>query len=126
MHDARRVVKALNSFLCRVEDLCNPNEDDIHAMRLKIYTHKSLDEKAILSYVFSSETGMPVSRLLKLVKLDGSFCVAVRWKGLSKSDDTLEPLRCVYKNVPRMVVKLVDRANTPPDLRHKASATLGL
>lgn len=122
----RRVVKALNDYVFKVEDLRNGDHEDIHGTRLKFYTDSSLDEKVILSHVLSSETGMPVSRLLKLVDHNGDLHVLVRWKGLSKDDDTLEPLFRVYEDVPHLLVKLLNRKGTPADLRNKAHRMLGL
>lgn len=122
----RRVVKAISDYIYRVEDLRNGLQEDVHSTRLKFYSDESLDQEAILSHVLSSETGMPISRLLRLDEQDGKIFVAVRWKGLQKSDDTLEPIDRVYEDVPKLLIKLLDRANTPKPLRDKARAALGL
>lgn len=79
-----------------------------------------------MSHVISSETGMPVARLLKLVKVNDDLKVQVRWKGLSPQGDTLEPLRNVYEDVPQMCDRLLNRKNTPDNLAQEARDTLGL
>ena len=60
----RRVIKALSDYVYRVEDLRTGNYDDVHASRLKFNHDADLDAAAIMSHVLSSETGMPVARLL--------------------------------------------------------------
>lgn len=122
----RRVIKALNDYVFKVEDLRNGETEDIHGTRLKFYADDSLDARVILSHVLASETGMPVSRLIKLVDDDGTLCVQVRWKGLSPSDDTLEPISRVHEDVPQLFLKLLDRKNTPADLRQRVRDELGL
>lgn len=42
----------------------------------------TFDQNVIMSHVFSSETGVPVARLLRLVDQAGELYVAVRWKEL--------------------------------------------
>lgn len=122
----RRVTKCLSYYAFQVEDLRNGELQVIHGTRLKFYSDDSLDTTAILSHVLSSETGMPVSRLLRLVDQDGKLLVAVRWKGLGASEDTLEPLKRVYEDVPGLLVKLLRRKSTAAKLRSKACIELGL
>lgn len=69
---------------------------------------------------------MPVSRLLKLTEPDGYLFVIVRWKSSSPEDDTMEPLRRVYDDVPQLLLKLLRQQNTPSTLREKSSTELGL
>lgn len=73
----RRVVGAVNDYVYIVEDLRTGAIVDAYATRLKFYFYASLDAKAILSYVFSSETGMQVSRLLPLVEENGVLGVVI-------------------------------------------------
>lgn len=84
----------------------------VHRTCLKYYADDSLDTEAILSHVLASEMGMPVSSLLRLVEEDDQLFVLVRWKKLGDSEDTLEPLRRVFKDVPQLVIKLLLRKNT--------------
>lgn len=63
----RCVLKLMNEYVFMVADLRNGNMEDIHGTHLKFYSDSSLDKRAIMSNVMSSETGMPVSRLLKSV-----------------------------------------------------------
>lgn len=123
----RRVTKAMNDYVFQVEYLRNDIVEEVHGTRLKFYSDSSLDEKAVLSHVLSSETGMPVSRLLRLQEDDnGRLHVVVRWKGFSSSDDTFEPIERVYEDVPKLLRKLLNRKVTPPELRDKAHVVLGL
>lgn len=78
----RRVVKALNDYVFQVNDLRNENSSDVHGTLLKFYSDKSLDQKIIFSHILSSETGIPVSRLFRLVENSDGIKGALRWKGL--------------------------------------------
>lgn len=122
----RRVIKCLHDYAFQVEDLRNGQLETIHGTRLKFYSDQSLDTTAILSHVLASETGMPVSRLLRLVEEDGKFFVIVRWKGLSASEDTIEPLQRVYEDVPQLLIKLLKRKNIDRAICKRACDTLGL
>lgn len=42
--------------------------------------------------------------------------VHVRWKGLQKSEDTLEPWKNVFEDVLQMLLKRLDRKHTPTSL----------
>ena len=79
-----------------------------------------------MSHVVSSETGMPVQRLMRLVQSDDGLMVQVRWKGLPASEDTLEPISKVYEDVPELFLKLLRRKNTPSDLVDKVRSALSL
>lgn len=52
--------------------------------------------------------------------------VLVRWKGLPHSEDWLEPLEHVYEDVPAMLLRLLERQNTPSSLAAKARSLLAL
>lgn len=108
-----------------VEDLRSGNIDSIYGSRLKFYSDACVDEKVIMSHVLSSETGIPVSRLMELVKVNNEINVLVRWKG-SPQDNTLEPLHNVHEDVPIMLDRLLKRKNTPLDLAQQARDTLDL
>lgn len=122
----RRVIKAISEHIFQVEDLRNGTYEDVHACRLKFYSDKSLDATAILSHVIFSETGMPVARLMNLEKTGDGLMVHIRWKGLSKNEDTLEPIERVYEDVPLMLTRLLARKNTPHSLAAEAKDILGL
>ena len=122
----RRIVKCLNDHVFKVEDLRNGAVSDVHASRLKYYSDESVDQKAVLSHVLSSETGMVVGRLLRLVKTDNGLFISVRWKGLSSSEDTLEPIAQIYADVPQLLIKLLERQSTPVDLARQARDLLQL
>lgn len=99
----RRTTKALSDFVVQVEDLRNGKLEDIHGTRLKYYRDSSLDNEVIMSHVLATETGMPISRLLRLEEVDGSLYIALRWKGLQTTDETLEPLERVFEDAPNLV-----------------------
>lgn len=69
---------------------------------------------------------MSIARLLLLVEQDGSLFVAVRWKGLSVTDDTLELLARVYEDVLQLTLKLLELKSNFADILAKAHVTLGL
>lgn len=48
-----------------VEVLKNRKKANVHCSCLKLYNDRSLDERALLSHVLSSEIGMVVHRLMK-------------------------------------------------------------
>lgn len=122
----RRLVKALSAYIFQVEDLRNGQLDDIHGSLLTFYSDSSLNRTAIMSHVISSETDMPVARLMKLVETESGLQVQVRWKGLTNADDTLEPLCHVYKDVPKMLLRLLNRKNISRALAAKAKSELAL
>lgn len=74
----RRIIKALNDYTFRVEDLRTGDYDDVHGTLLKFYRDADRDEKAIMSDLLSSKTGIPVARLLLLIDLNGDLFVVVR------------------------------------------------
>ncbi len=90
------------------------------------YSDAALDTESILPHVLSSETGMPLSRLLGLKKGKKGLFVQVRWKVLPHEEDTLEPIVKVYEDVPAMLKKLLDRKSTKPSLVTEAKSVLGL
>lgn len=45
-----------------------------------------------MSQVVSSETCMPVQRLMKIIKSDNGLMVQVRWKGLPESKEKIDAL----------------------------------
>lgn len=122
----RRVPKAVNSSVHQVEELRNGHVGKAHATRLKLRRYSLLDEKAITSHVLSSETGMPVSRLLRLVEDGGQLKVLVRCKGFNESETTEKPLAQLNEDVSKLVRKLLDQNSTPPDTRQNALVQLAL
>ena len=69
---------------------------------------------------------MVVHRLKKLVEVDGELMVQIRWRGLPDSEDTLEPIKQVYDDVPTLFEKLLSRKNTPVALAIRARNKLQL
>lgn len=122
----RRIVKAISDYVFEVEDLRTGLSEEIHGCRLKFYHDPSLNTEAVMSHVLSSETGMVVSRLMRLEEHDDELYAVVRWKGLPHSEDTVEPIEKIYQDVPKMLERLLNRQNTPSDLADKARRILAL
>lgn len=79
-----------------------------------------------MSHVLNSETGMRVSRLMKLFKQNYEIKVQVRWKGLSPKNYTLEPLQNVHKDISVMFDRLLKSKNAPSDLAQQARDALDM
>lgn len=124
----RRITKALNDYVYCVKDLRDGINDYVHVSRLKFYHDSSLDKEAIMPHVLNSETEtwMVIHRLLRLVENGSGIYVVVRWRGLPESEDTLEPLVNIYKDVPQLLLKLQLRKSTPQTLAQKARHELQL
>lgn len=54
-----------------------------------------------MSHVVSSETGMLIQLLMRLVDFDDGIMVHVCQRGLPESEDTLEPVRKAFDDVPQ-------------------------
>lgn len=102
----RRIITALNDFDFKVENLGSGHVDIIYWSPLKYFSYSSLGTQAIMSHVLSSEIGMPVVRLMRLVITEHCLKVQIRWKGLKNGEDTFESLRQAYKDVPELLKKL--------------------
>jgi len=122
----RRIIGAVSDYVYQVEDLRNGSLEEAHASRLRFYSDSALNTEAIMSHVLTSETGMPVQRLLRLENGPDGLMVAVRWRGLPTSADTLEPIARIHEDVPRMLQNLLNRKSTPRNLRELAKSKLGL
>lgn len=99
-----------------------------------------LDGQFINSHVLSLETGLPFAHLLVLVGRDAALSVEVHWKRLYSSEDTIQPLSSVYKDVParyvaveqllyefsKLVQKLLDCNITEAALNTKKHDAFGL
>lgn len=118
----RHIVCSDKDSVYQVEDLSNGAIEAIHASRIKFYHEPSLNQKLIMDHVLSSEIGMPVSRLFRLIESEGKIKVLMRWNGLSNNDETMEPLAQVYEYVPDLLKKLSARRNTPKALARKVRA----
>lgn len=72
--------KAIRNFFNQVEDHCNVQFDNIHASRLKLFRDNEIDETAIMSHAFQSESGTVVPRILSLEDCPGGLYVCIRWR----------------------------------------------
>ena len=120
----RRITRAMNDHVYQVEDLRNGELTEVHVSRLKLFRDSVIDEEAIMSHVLQSETGMVVTGLLSIEETENGYHVRVRWKGLGPDEDTLEPIAQVYKDVPELFEKLLQRKSTPKDLAEKVRTVL--
>lgn len=116
----RRVIRAVSDFVNQVEDLRNGTAEYYHTTRSKFYHDKDLDKEAILSHAFTSETGMQVQHLLKIVDTADGLFVQERCSGLTNSEDTRVTLAQVYKVVPKMLESVSLRKNLPQAVSDKA------
>lgn len=123
LHGPRRVVKELSEYVLQVQDLRTGSSEVVHGTRLKFYSDEFLDSEAIMPQVLS---GMPVARLMRIVEGPKGNQVAVRWKGLQDSEDTLEPLVRILEDVLNILLRLQKRKSTPLNLRQKLRLSLGL
>lgn len=69
---------------------------------------------------------MPVLRLLRSMNSEDFILVQVRWKCLSNLKDTLEPLKKIYEDVRKMLLRVVSRKITDSYLAHKARVSLAI
>lgn len=79
-----------------------------------------------MPHVLNSETGMVVHRLVCLVDSEEGLKVQIRWRGLSDTEDTFEPMEQIHKDAPALFVKLSKRNNKPLELAENARRQLGL
>lgn len=122
----RMIIRSISQYIYTVRDLHNDTLEDIHACRLKFFSNDQLNKSVIMSHILYSETGMEVQRLLKIIDSTDGLFVLVRWKGLPPDEDSLEPLQNIYNDVPVMTRKLLNRKNTPDNIRKQAKKELGL
>ncbi len=57
-----------------------------------------LDTEAAFPHFLYSERGMPMAILTGLDETTDNIYVRVRWRGLPRSEDTLEPILEVYED----------------------------
>ena len=119
-------MQANNNIVYTVEDLQTGSRDDVQASRLKLYHDASLDTAVVMAHVLGSGTGRVVSRLLRIGEREDGLYIVVRWKGLSESEDTTEPVRRVYEDVPGLVLRLLNRKNNAPLLAEKFRSIFAL
>lgn len=108
----RRIVRSVNDYVYKVEDLCDCLIEEVHATRLKFYHDQSLDVEAVMPHGLSSRTGMKVQLMMRPFESEEYLIVQVRWRDLSPSEGAEEPLHNVYKDVPDLLRKLLRRKNT--------------
>lgn len=104
---SRRIVRAHNDYVLKVEDWNHWITDTVQGSKFIYYSCSCHDSKIFLTHKRNSKTGLPVARLMKLVKVDDVLKVIVRWKGVSQQDDTLEPLQNVLEAISHMLDRLL-------------------
>lgn len=92
----RKVIKAINVYIQKVEDLRNDDMDYMHLIRLKFYSNLYLDTETLISHSIHFDTVI-IAQLSKLVNLSYGFMVEFRLKGLPESEDTLVLYRTFTK-----------------------------
>lgn len=68
-----------------------------------------------MSLEIASRTDMPAHRLIGPVKTGKGIQVQIRWRGLPKSEVTLEPVNRVLEDVPQLFRKLLGHKNVSRD-----------
>jgi hypothetical protein len=95
-----------------IEDLESGHLLDVHSSRLRLYHDASLDVSAdLLAQIAHNELGYDV-RSIKDIRYDSEtreHQVLVSWLVFEDSDDTWEPLRVMYEDVPDKVRVFLDR-----------------
>lgn len=94
--------------------------------RLKFYHDSYLNWKAIMLHVLSPRNWNARKLLIGLAEGKSGILVQVSWRSPSYSEDTMEPLRSSYEDVPQLVKKLLQRKKIQNDLRRKAQNDLHL
>lgn len=74
----------------------------------------------------SSETGMPVQRLMRLVETDGALLGQLRLLRLQESEDISGHSENVYQDLLKFFQKLLGRKNSPTDLVVKIRRVLSI
>lgn len=69
---------------------------------------------------------MPVTRLVKLVKVSDELQTQVQWKGHLAQDYTLELLQDVFEDVPNILERPPSRKNTPTHPAQQERSPLNL
>lgn len=72
------MLKTLNDYVFKMEYLRNGEMEDIYGTALIFYTDDSSDKQVSIFHSIDSETGMPVSSLIKLVVKNGTPYVPCR------------------------------------------------
>lgn len=63
---------------------------------------------------------------MRLVEFDDGPMVQVCWKGLPETEDTLETIAKIYKDVSQLLLEMPRRKTTPSKMFSKARRTLFL
>lgn len=116
----RRVVRKVHDYVYQVEDLRNGCLEYVHTSRLKFYQDSCLESEAVMPHVLTPGTGMEVQRLMRLLENKDGLIIYVCWRGLSDSDDTVQPIKTVYEDIPILLLKLLRRKKTTKHLVEKA------
>ncbi len=109
-----------------MEDLRIRETEYFHACRLQFYSDKLLDTEAVFPHVLYSERGMPVARLMGLDETTDRIYVRVHWRGLPRSEDTLEPILKAYEDAPALMKNLLSRKSLPRALVPREKSALSL
>lgn len=87
-----------------------------------MFCDSDIDEIEIMSHIIQSETGTIISLLVTLKENSNGLHDLIHWKGLEETEDTLEPIVRVSKDVPQLIENILNRKSTPANLATKARA----
>lgn len=128
-----RIVRLLSGSVFEVEDLLTGKRREVAAPHVAFYSNALLEDemKEIKRTMAYERYAHQVGSLNSLVMgEDGSLQVVVRFRGFQEDDPTgagLEPLKPLYKHLPRTVVRFLRRLHDEGqvDLVQSALAELG-
>lgn len=121
-----RIVKAINDYIWKFEDLRDEKIDEVHVLWLKFFQDATLNTDLIMSHVLCFGIGVTLHYLVCLVDTHSDIEVKVRWMVFSDSKDTLKPITQIYKDVRQLLFKLQRRKNISLYLSSKTKQNLGL
>lgn len=116
----QRVVKAMNDHVYEAENLRNVLTDELH-VKIEVFFGRFSRQGSDHVLHFVLKTEMVVQRLPLLEKTGNGHCVVVRWKGLPKLENTVEPIANIYKEVPELFKKFCNAKTNLPHLAIRRS-----
>lgn len=85
-----------------------------------------MEKATVMTHVLPSETGIVISRVLRLLKKNSPLYFVVPWEGVTSCDATIELIARIYEDVTRLLPRPLVRKTTPNGLCAKAHAALNL
>lgn len=90
-----------------MEDLGNGGLEDFKAFHLKFSHDSQLDREVIMRHVLKSESSMEGHRVIGQLQTKAGLMLHDRWRGISESENTIEPITTIFKDVCVLVLQLL-------------------